>query len=154
MSIYKTLRTHLKKVIGRLRGHEAVRKTIRISAEAVTARSETGHTAIHADLPPQRSEFIDNRRQFDHSYTVGSLEYPYGHSDGRGDNVSLKTIEDLDISRIDDLEEYAQEITVSQETLASWISAGILSPYEIQIAEKLIKIMREKERFRSPVHNG
>lgn len=154
MTIYKQFLTLLEKVFGRLRAHEAVWKAIRISEDSIATKYESDHDTVQTGSFPERPEVIDNRMQVDHSPTSDTLAYPYINLDGHDGNVTLKTHQDIDISRRDNLEEYAQEITVSQETLQSWVSAGILSPSEIKIAEKLIKIMRDKERSRLPGNNG
>ena len=71
---------------------------------------------------------------------------PYNYIGDIGVNISLKTNQDIDFTRQDNLEEYFREMTVTIETLQSWISAGILSPQEVRIAENWIKMMREKDR--------
>ena len=72
--------------------------------------------------------------------------FPYNYIGEIGVNISLKTNQDIDFTRQDNLEEYFREMTVTIETLQSWISAGILSPHEVRIAENWIKMMREKDR--------
>jgi hypothetical protein len=55
---------------------------------------------------------------------------------------------DIDLVGLDDLEACAEELTLPAETIESWIGAGILSPRETEIAEKLIRIMRAREMKR------
>jgi hypothetical protein len=44
------------------------------------------------------------------------------------------------------LEDYAGNLSISEETIAKWVNAGILSPRETEEAEKLMRILREKVR--------
>jgi hypothetical protein len=55
---------------------------------------------------------------------------------------------DIDLVGLDDLEACAEELTLPAETIESWVGAGILSPRETEIAEKLIRIMRAREMKR------
>jgi hypothetical protein len=55
---------------------------------------------------------------------------------------------DIDLVGLDDLEAFAEELTLPAETIESWVGAGILSPRETEIAEKLIRIMRAREMKR------
>ena len=57
---------------------------------------------------------------------------------------------DIDLVGLDDLEACAEELTLPAETIESWVGAGILSPRETEIAEKLIRIMRAREMKRGP----
>jgi len=59
--------------------------------------------------------------------------------------TAVKLHAEIDFYRLDNLEDFAKESTVARETIERWISAGILSPGETKIAERLIKIMRERE---------
>jgi len=52
---------------------------------------------------------------------------------------------DIDLVSLDDLEACAEELTLPAETIESWVGAGILSPRETEIAERLIRIMRAKD---------
>ena len=54
-------------------------------------------------------------------------------------------VPEIDFSRQVNLEEYADELALPRETLEGWLSAGILCPSETKVAEKLIKIIRDKE---------
>ena len=70
------------------------------------------------------------------------------HYSDKDENISgevVKSQADIDFYRLDNLEDFAKESKVARETIERWVSAGILSPGETIIAERLIKIMREKE---------
>lgn len=54
---------------------------------------------------------------------------------------------DIDLSRDDYLETYANGMRITPETLQKWIAAGILYPDEIRAAEKLLKMIRKKKRL-------
>ena len=64
--------------------------------------------------------------------------------------ISLDSQNEIDLHSLNDLESVAKELTVPKETLQRWVAAGILSPNETKIAERLIKLMRENDR-RHPV---
>ncbi len=50
---------------------------------------------------------------------------------------------EIDLSRHQDLEDYARGLSVTKESIERWISSGLLMPDEMKVAEKIIKIMRE-----------
>ena len=52
---------------------------------------------------------------------------------------------DIDLTRDDQLDAYANGMKIPPETLEKWIAAGILSPEEIRTAEKLLKLIRQKK---------
>ena len=63
---------------------------------------------------------------------------------------NLRTNQDIDSTGFDSLEDYAEKLGMSQETIVKWINAGILSPRETEEAEKLIKILRLKSQKNHP----
>jgi hypothetical protein len=61
--------------------------------------------------------------------------------------VTKKPVEpDVDLSPQKDLENYAQGLSVSKKTLEQLISSGLLMPGEIEIAEKIVRFMRKRDR--------
>jgi len=56
---------------------------------------------------------------------------------------------EIDFRRTNDLEAYAENLNVPIETIETWISAGLLYPDEIRIAEKMVQILRKKEESRN-----
>jgi len=52
---------------------------------------------------------------------------------------------EIDFRHTEDLEAYAENLNVPVETIETWISAGLLYPDEIRIAEKMVQILRKKE---------
>lgn len=56
-------------------------------------------------------------------------------------------VEETAFTRQGDLETYARGLSIPPETIEKWISAGLLFPDEIRMAEKIIKILREKLKF-------
>ena len=57
--------------------------------------------------------------------------------------VSL-AVDEMAFTRQGDLDAYARGLSIPPETIEKWISAGLLFPDEIRMAEKIIKILREK----------
>ena len=51
---------------------------------------------------------------------------------------------EIDLSRQADLEGYARDTDMSKESIERWISSGLLMPEELKVAEKLVKLMRDK----------
>ncbi len=49
---------------------------------------------------------------------------------------------DIDLMGIGDLETCAENLTVPAETIERWVGAGILSPRETDIAERLLRLVR------------
>lgn len=52
--------------------------------------------------------------------------------------------EEMAFTRQGDIDAYARGLSIPPETIEKWISAGLLFPDEIRMAEKIIKILREK----------
>ena len=63
-------------------------------------------------------------------------------------NIVPENNSDIDLVSLDDLEAFAEELTLPAETVESWVKAGILSPRETEIAERLIRIMRARDMKR------
>jgi hypothetical protein len=53
-------------------------------------------------------------------------------------------VEEMAFTRQSDIDAYARGLTIPPEVIEKWISAGLLFPDEIRMAERIIKIMREK----------
>lgn len=53
-------------------------------------------------------------------------------------------VEEMAFTRQSDLDAYAKGLSISPEVIEKWISAGLLFPDEIRMAEKIIRILREK----------
>ena len=60
--------------------------------------------------------------------------------------VETMSDHEIDLSPQRDLEDYAQELTISKEAIEQWISAGLLMPGELEVAKKIVKIMQKKEQ--------
>jgi hypothetical protein len=56
---------------------------------------------------------------------------------------ALKVDTEIDFHGLENLEAYLEGTRVTPETLEKWVAAGILSPQETQVAEKLLKLMRK-----------
>ncbi len=54
--------------------------------------------------------------------------------------------DDIAFSPQGDLETYVRGLNVSKESIARWISAGVLLPEETKIAQKMLQIMRRNEK--------
>ena len=61
---------------------------------------------------------------------------------------------DIDLVSLDDLEACAEDLNLPAETIESWVGAGILSPRETEIAERLIRIMRARDMKRGRHKTG
>jgi hypothetical protein len=55
---------------------------------------------------------------------------------------------EIDFSIEIDLEAYTKRLNVPREMIERWVAAGILRPDEIKVAEKMLKIMRNKDSGR------
>jgi hypothetical protein len=53
-------------------------------------------------------------------------------------------VEEMAFTRQSDLKAYVRGLKVPAEAIEKWISAGLLFPDEIRMAEKILKILREK----------
>jgi hypothetical protein len=61
---------------------------------------------------------------------------------------------EADFHGLNNLEAFAKEATVTQEMIEKWVAAGILSPQETLVAEKLIKLMRQNAHRSTNGENG
>ena len=80
-------------------------------------------------------------------------QHQENHSDRNGipissirGNLNSRTKQDIDSTGFDSLEDYAENISMSEETIVKWVNAGILSPRETEEAEKIIRILRLKSQ--------
>lgn len=53
--------------------------------------------------------------------------------------------QEVDFAWQGDLENYARGLTIPGEAIERWISAGLLLPDELKVAEKILKILRENK---------
>jgi hypothetical protein len=62
---------------------------------------------------------------------------------------ALSLDREIDFTRTEDLENYTEHLDVPVELIERWISAGILYPDELRIAEKMMRILRKKDVSRA-----
>jgi hypothetical protein len=55
-------------------------------------------------------------------------------------------LSEVDFSYQGDLEAYVEGLTVPRQVIEHWISAGLLFPEEMKVAERIVRIMRKKEQ--------
>lgn len=53
---------------------------------------------------------------------------------------------DVDLSPQKDLENYARGLSVSKKSLEQLISSGMLMPDELEVAEKIVRFMRNRDK--------
>lgn len=133
----------LKKYIGRLKPSQPAGRVVwaleDLDGEAEPADRSGG---CHAPLEVSRRSAVDKMNYHPKSRPVGN---GYAALDAQK-AVSRITNQDIDSTGFDSLETYADGLSISQETIVKWINAGILSPRETELAEKIIRIMRERDR--------
>jgi hypothetical protein len=103
-------------------------------------------------VPSERpAESVHGNNQLD--------QHPQNRSDYNGmpipslrGNVEVRTNQDIDSTGFDSLEEYAEKLSMNEETIVKWVNAGILSPHETEEAEKLIRILRLKGQKNHPIN--
>ncbi|MCP4744908.1 MAG: hypothetical protein GY874_02035 [Desulfobacteraceae bacterium] len=64
-------------------------------------------------------------------------------------SLSHELRSEIDFSHRSDLEKYVRTLNVPRQAIESWVSAGLLFPEEMIVAEKMIKIMRKIEHEQS-----
>lgn len=114
------------------RGEIQVAQPVSPLTPSVKARTVVTDDSLQTDCPPQGYPTV--------------LRYPASF---RKSAIALKNSPDIDLASLDDLEACAEALTLPAETIESWVGAGILSPRETEIAEKLIRIMRAKDPKKS-----
>jgi hypothetical protein len=110
------------------RGEIQVAQPVSPLTPSVKARTVVTDDGLQTDCPPQGYPTV--------------LRYPASF---RKSAIALKNSPDIDLASLNDLEACAEALTLPAETIESWVGAGILSPRETEIAEKLIRIMRAKD---------
>ena len=60
--------------------------------------------------------------------------------------LARQMLGEVDFSHRGDLEAYVRELTVPRQVIERWISAGLLFPEEMMMAEKMVKIMIRLEQ--------
>lgn len=60
--------------------------------------------------------------------------------------LAKQMLGEVDFSYRGDLEAYVRELTVPRQVIERWISAGLLFPEEMMMAEKMVKIMIKLEQ--------
>ena len=67
-------------------------------------------------------------------------------ADNEEKNVpAYQGMDEVSLTRQNDFKKFAEGISVPKETIEKWIAAGVLYPDEIRAAEKLVKVMRERD---------
>lgn len=79
--------------------------------------------------------------------TEGALRVENGSIGVPMETGGALAADEMAFTRQGDIEAYANGLTIPPETIEKWISAGLLFPDEIRMAEKIIKILREKLKF-------
>jgi len=132
--------THLSKL--------RIGKSGRIVKTKETAVAAASHaydaTSVPSYTQDPEAESFENHGLDDQPRPEAIRTFHYSEKDENTSDAAVKSQADIDFYRLDNLEDFAQESTVARETIERWISAGILSPGETKIAERLIKIMRER----------
>ena len=134
---YKQLWQRIKNTLSKLRLRKAAKSLIWVDDELHPDRV---HLASDDKVTTRAGQMVPDPNEI-----TRTEAFPYNYIGEIGGDISLRAHQDIDFTRQDNLEEYFREMTVTKESLQSWISAGILSPHEVRIAEKWIKIMREKD---------
>ena len=151
MIVFKRWYNELLKYVGRFRtGQKA--QVVRAYISEETRRKPTGPLADRRSPSEEPGRLALDINKLDQQLENDSVKGRIPIS-SVGRTVKARTCQDIDSTGFDNLEDYAEGLSVSGETIAKWVSAGILSPRETAEAEKLIKIMREKsmlERLTDP----
>lgn len=77
---------------------------------------------------------------------VQSCDYSAEPADSNEQGLSHELLKEVDFSYRGDLEAYVRDLTVPRQVIERWVSAGLLFPEEMIMAEKMIKIMRRNEQ--------
>jgi hypothetical protein len=126
---------------------------LRIGKRKKKAVAADSHAYDATSVPPNaqdpEAESYHNHGPDDPSPPEAIRAFHYSEKNENTSGAAVISQADIDFYRLDNLEDFAKESTVARETIERWISAGILSPGETKIAERLIKIMREREHSQS-----
>jgi hypothetical protein len=146
MIIIKRWYKVFKQYVGRFRYGQASRIVRTLTVDSAGGKLRPGDRGVAYRSPSEASgpSSIDIHDQ-DHPSENRPLldEYPISTVNSV---VRHTTNQDIDSSGFDTLEAYAEGLSISEETISKWVSAGILSPGETEVAEKVIRIMRKNVR--------
>jgi hypothetical protein len=62
------------------------------------------------------------------------------------ESLAKELLGEVDFSHRGDLEAYVRTLTVPRQVIERWVSAGLLFPEEMVMAERMIKIMLKNEQ--------
>ncbi len=131
-----------------------IRKIKMVTSEALSEWTNQSVQSDHHTV--SRSILVEHSDLKEKAYArhYESNENPIKESDPGLDEMvyNLGLEGDVDFATMDSLEEYAEKSAVQIETVQQWVAAGILFPDEIKVAEKLIKILKEKKISRFEYH--
>lgn len=144
MIIIKRWYKQLKQYVGRFRSGQASRMERTLLVDNTGAKLQPGARGAayrsHSEASGPASVDIHdldhpskNRLLMD-AYPISTVNSVPRH----------RSNQDIDSTGFDTLEAYAEGLSISDETISKWLSAGILSPGETEMAEKVIRIMRRK----------
>ncbi len=90
----------------------------------------------HKRKPTQNHSYVH-----ENVYDANPLQSPLA------DPVQASQIEaEVDLSPQKDLENYANGLSVSKKSIEQLISSGLLMPDELEVAEKIVRFMRQKDQ--------
>ncbi len=131
----------LKKYIGRFKPPQSAGRMVWALEDGETAPADRC-VGCHAPLEEAGVSAVD---KFSHHPKNRSVDNGYPALDAQK-AVSRITNQDIDSTGFDSLESYADGLSIPQETIVKWVNAGILSPRETEEAEKILRIMRDRDR--------
>ena len=98
-----------------------------------------------AYLKKLRALFSKNKTR-EQMELVQSCDFASDSEAAGPDTLAKELLGEVDFSYRGDLEAYVRELKVPRKVIERWISAGLLFPEEMVMAEKMIKIMRRNEQ--------
>ena len=144
MIIFRRWYKVLKQVVGRFRSGQAARmvRALMVDSSAGKLRPDDQGVAYRSQSEDSRPLLRDIRDQ-DHRPVNRPVidDFPVSAVNRV---VKNRTNQDIDATGFDNLEDYVEGLNIPEETISKWVSAGILSPRETEVAEKVIRIMRKK----------
>lgn len=145
MTMVKRLKNLCQAQLSKLRMGKTRRSAKRKEKEIAAESHAYAATTMPSYTQDIEAESFENHGPDDQLKPGAIRTFHYSEKDEKTSGDAVQSQADIDFYRLDNLEDFAKESTVARETIERWVSAGILSPGETKIAEKLIKIMREQE---------
>jgi hypothetical protein len=150
MTIYNWLKSILKRIWARFTALRFIRKLQTVFPRAMQESPRQLRVTEEFRTAPFPATGTPDREHLPEADAKSIL--PPDPSSGPTGDIHEQT--EADFHGLINLEAFVKGTTVTRETIKKWVAAGILSPQETLVAEKLIKLMSKNPNGSADGDNG